>query len=218
MKINNRLKTISNYIEDNSNIIDVGCDHSLLGIYLCLNKNNIKVIASDINKNPLIKAKENIEKYNLNNQIKIKLGNGITTIEDNTDTIVISGMGGKTIIDILNNPNRLRNIKKIILSPNNDIDLVRKHLVKLGFYISKEELVKERDIIYTIIEFEKGKKRYVKKDFLYGPLLSKQRDILFMELINKEIERLNFILKSIPKNKFLIRYKIKKELKLISKF
>ena len=218
MKINNRLKTISNYIEDNSNIIDVGCDHSLLGIYLCLNKNNIKVIASDINKNPLIKAKENIEKYNLNNQIKIKLGNGITTIEDNTDTIVISGMGGKTIIDILNNPNRLRNIKKIILSPNNDIDLVRKHLVKLGFYISKEELVKERDIIYTIIEFEKGKKRYVKKDFLYGPLLSKQRDILFMELINKEIERLNFILKSIPKNKFLIRYKIKKEIKLISKF
>ena len=47
MKINNRLKTISNYIEDNSNIIDVGCDHSLLGIYLCLNKNNIK----DLNQN-----------------------------------------------------------------------------------------------------------------------------------------------------------------------
>lgn len=217
MKINNRLKAIANYVENNSNVIDVGCDHSLLGIYLCLNNDKIKVISSDINNNPLLKAQENIDKYNLNNKIKIKIGDGITTIEEDTDTIVISGMGGKTIIEILYDCNKLKNIKKIILSPNNDIDLVRKHLVKIGFYITKEELVKERDKIYTIIEFQKGKKKYAKIDYLYGPLLKKEKNSLFLELIENEKNRLNNILNSIPQKNFLLKYKIIKKIKLINK-
>jgi len=100
MKINKRLKHISNYVDDNSNIIDVGCDHALLCIYLEKTKKNISAIASDINEGPLLRAKKNIEKYACKN-IKIKLGSGITTIDKNTDIIIISGMGSNTIIDIL---------------------------------------------------------------------------------------------------------------------
>ncbi|MDD3241525.1 MAG: class I SAM-dependent methyltransferase [Bacilli bacterium] len=217
MKINNRLKAISNYIEDNSNIIDVGCDHSLLGIYLCLNRNNIKVIASDINKNPLIQAKANIEKYNLYDKIEVKLGNGIDTIDEKTDTIVISGMGGKTIIDILNDKRKIKNINKIVLSPNNDINLVRKHLIKMKYYISNEELIKEKGIVYTILEFKKGKKRYNKLEILYGPILIKNKEQLFLELIENEKKRLKEIHKMIPKNQIIKRYKLKREIKLINK-
>ena len=56
IKISKRLKEIANYVEENSNIVDIGCDHGLLDIYLIQNKKNIKIIASDINQNALNNA------------------------------------------------------------------------------------------------------------------------------------------------------------------
>ena len=59
IKLNKRLTTISAFIEDNSKVIDIGCDHGLLGIYLYQTKENVKVISSDINELPLKKAHDN---------------------------------------------------------------------------------------------------------------------------------------------------------------
>ena len=97
MKINKRLLAITNYVNDNSNVIDVGCDHALLAIYLVKNKKNVFCIASDINEGPLNQAKKNIKKYNLEDKIEIKLGDGVQLIDKKTDTVIISGMGGNTI-------------------------------------------------------------------------------------------------------------------------
>ena len=58
MNIDNRLKRITDFIPSDSYILDVGCDHALLDIYLALNRKNVKLIASDINENPLKKAQE----------------------------------------------------------------------------------------------------------------------------------------------------------------
>ena len=145
MKINKRLSKVANYVSDNSNIIDVGCDHALLDIYLVENKKNINCIASDVNEGPLEQAKNNIKKYKFQNKIKTKLGDGIEPIEDNTDTVIISGMGGTTIINILNNKDKLINVKKVIVSPNNDFPSVRKQISKLGFKIVQEEMVLDRN-------------------------------------------------------------------------
>ena len=65
IKLSARLKALANFIDDNSNVVDIGCDHGLLDIYLIQNKNNIKVIASDVNINALNNAKSNIKKYKL---------------------------------------------------------------------------------------------------------------------------------------------------------
>ena len=46
-------------------MVDIGCDHGLLDIYLVQTNKNIKVIASDINKNALSNAIKNIKKYKL---------------------------------------------------------------------------------------------------------------------------------------------------------
>ena len=72
MIISKRLKTIAELVPNNSNVIDVGCDHALLDIYLALNKNTT-CIAIDINENALSNAVNNIKKYKLNNQIKTVL-------------------------------------------------------------------------------------------------------------------------------------------------
>ena len=63
IKISNRLKTIADFIKPEDYILDVGCDHALLPIYILLNKKNVKAIASDINKKPLERAKANKKLY-----------------------------------------------------------------------------------------------------------------------------------------------------------
>ena len=102
VKLNKRLNAVASLVEENKSVIDIGCDHALLSIYIAQNKNPIKVIASDNKNGPLVKAKENVKYYQVEKQVKIKLGDGVDPIEDDIDTIVISGMGGLNMIGILN--------------------------------------------------------------------------------------------------------------------
>ena len=167
IKINKRLETLSAFIKENEVVLDIGCDHGLLGIYLTLNRENIKVISSDINIKPLEKAQENILKYNLQDKIETRLGNGLEVISDDIDTIVISGMGGLNIIGILKDIRNYSNVKKLVLSPNNDFELVRKAISKLGFKIVKEEMVFEQGKYYLISEYTIGKEKI---DYYFGKL------------------------------------------------
>lgn len=140
MKLSKRLQTVASFVPDNSKIIDVGCDHALLDIYLMENLKNIQILATDINENPLKIAKTNLEKYNFQDKITLKQMNGIENIPNTIDTIIIAGMGGILITDILK-PEKLKNIKNIILAPNNEFQTVRRHLKKINFQIAKEELI-----------------------------------------------------------------------------
>ena len=114
IKLSKRLEAISNLVPKGSNVIDVGCDHGLLDIYLHQCKITKKIIATDINQNAINNAIENIKKNKLEKQIETRLGNGIDVLKehDNIDTIIISGMGAHTAVGILyNNKKRLSNEK-----------------------------------------------------------------------------------------------------------
>lgn len=218
VKLNNRLMTIASFVEKNRFIIDVGCDHALLSIYLVQNLEPKKVIASDIKEGPLIHARENIKKYQVQEKIKVKLGSGIETIEEDINTIIISGMGGLNMIGILKyHPEKYKNVDTIILSPNSDSDKVRKEICKLGFYIEKEALVKDNNIIYPVILFQRGKRRYYYRDYLYGPCLIQNRDSLLIEYLVKEKEKKEKLLATLPKKYFQKRRQLKKELHTISR-
>ena len=214
IKLSQRLKSIANLIDDNTNIIDIGCDHALLDIYLTETKENIKITASDINSNALLNAKKNIKKYKLENKIKTIESDGLNNIDTkNIDTIIISGMGSHTIVGILyNNINKLKKINTIILQSNNDIDFLRKKIVNIGYYIEKETLIKEKNIIYTIIKFKKGHKHYTRKELYFGPYLIKENSKLFQEKKELEYKKLKQIYKLIPKNH--IHHRIKTLLKI----
>ena len=213
IKLSKRLLSIANLVDDNSKVVDIGCDHGLVSIYLAMNKQNISIIASDINQNALDNAIKNINKYHLEDKIKVCLSNGLDNINDEIDTIIISGMGGHTIVDILtNNQEKLNTVNNIIIQSNNDIEYVRRKIVKLGYYISKEKLILDKNIYYTVILFTKGKKKYTNKEYYFGPILLKENSKIFIERKNKEYTKLLNIKNNIPKRKLLIRLKILKEL------
>jgi len=214
--LSKRLKEISNYIPDNIKMVDIGCDHALLDIYLYKNRKNIKIIASDVNENALNQAKENIKKYKLEKCIETRLSNGLDNInKDEIDTIVISGMGAHTIVGILHmNLNKLSNVDNIIVQSNNHIDFLRKKITELNYYIDSEKLVKDNNIIYTIISFKKGNKRYNKKELYFGPYLLKENSNLFKEKNKQDLEKLIYLENVIPKNHHLHRLKIKNKIRL----
>ena len=219
ININSRLKTIANFIleSDAKSIIDVGCDHAFLDIYLFQNNNNLKIIASDINIGPLLKAKENLLKYHCLDNIKLERVDGISKINNDIDTIVISGMGMETIVEILtNDKNKMKSVKRLIISSNNKYETLRYKICNLGFYINKEKIINEEGKYYIIIEFIKGFSKYSKKQLYFGPYLIKNKDEMFYKYyleIKKEKEN---ILNRIPISYDTKRKPIIKEIRMLA--
>lgn len=206
---------------DNSRVVDVGCDHGLLSIYIYLNRKNVKIIASDVNEKPLSEAKKNIKEYKLDKKIETRISDGLKNINnDEFDTIVISGLGGNTIVDILNNDKeKLKNANNIVIQANNNIEKVRSFLINNNYSIKDEKIIKENNIISIIILFEKveSKIRYKKSELLYGPILIKNMDKLFIEHLNNDLKKHKNILNKIPKKYFFKKFRLNKEIKIIEK-
>ena len=213
IKLSKRLLKVASFVPDNSYLIDVGCDHALLDIYLATTLKNIKILATDINQNPLEGAKLNIEKYNLQDKIKLAQKNGIENLDKEIDTIVIAGMGGILISNILNNKKSLENIKNIIVAPNNDFPIVRKTINKLGFKIEKEELLTEKNITYLIIKATRGFERL---NYFFGTLDKKDKETF--DYYNKLLKVNNNILTKLPYKYILKKISLQKENKEIKKF
>ena len=216
MKINDRLKTIGDLADANSFCLDVGCDHAFLDIYLVKRGDNINAIASDIAEGPLEQAKKNIKAEKLEGKIEVRLGNGLDTYSNEIDTVIISGMGGRSMIGIFkNNLDVLKKIKTIIVSPNNYQEDVKRFLVKSGFYIEEEVMVKEKKFIYQIIKLYRGKKRYTRREYFFGPIFLKKKDKLFKEYYERELKSREIFVDLLPKNYIWKKFITKKEIKMI---
>ena len=216
MKISNRLKQVADLVPAKVTALDVGCDHALLDIYLVKEKKVSKIYASDVNEKPLENAKENIKKEKLDKKIELLLGNGLDVYKDGIDTVIISGMGGLTIKGIFkNNMQVTKKLKYIIISPNNYQRDIKEFLTKNGFIISDEKLVEDKKIMYQVIRFERGKAKYSKSDYFFGPVLRHNKDDLFKKYYLKEKVSREILLNILPKNYRLKKIQLKKEIKLI---
>ena len=216
MKLSKRLEAITEFIEEEDKIIDIGCDHALLDIYLKEKYPDIKVIASDITEGAIKQAKKNIKKHNLEDAIDLRKGDGLNIVDASEfDTIVISGMGYHTIVKILNNSERMKNVKKIIIQSNTDVVKLRKSIIRLGYKISREKLVEDKEIVYTIIEFVPGKEKYDYKQIYFGPRLMENKDELFNDYYHKKLLKYENLLLQLPKGYIMSKLHHKKLIKII---
>ena len=191
-----RIKELVNYIEGFEYLADVGCDHGYL-IVEAFKKYNLKqAIAIDNKKGPLSQAIENIKTYEFNSEVIYSLSSGIKEINELTDVVVIAGMGGMLISDILNDD--LKNVKRLILQPNRDIKEVRTKISNIGFKIVSEKIVLENDKYYEIIVCDRTNEviGYSDDELEFGPILLNERSPLFIEKWEKEIIKLEKIKKN----------------------
>lgn len=209
-----RLQTIADLISKEDNVIDVGCDHALLSIYL-VQKYQQKVSASDLRAGAVKQAQQNIEKYRINS-INLKQGNGLETISNQKiNTAIIAGMGCQTILKILDNPKR-KQLSKLIIQSNNDYYLLRKKICNLGYYVYNEKIIKDGHY-YAIIDFRKGKTKYKRKDYYFGPILRKEKSKTYKDYYKYILNQQLIIKDNIPKKHFLTRYKLAREINNIKK-
>lgn len=218
-EISKRLKTVSDEVEYRR-IADIGTDHAYVPIYLC-NMNKIDyAIASDINKGPLEKAEKNIKKYMFENRISTRLGNGLDNINMNeVNTIVISGMGGNLIIDILKNSKELvKNLNQMVLQPQLDVYKLRKYIHSIGFLIKNEEIIIDEGKYYNIINAVLGNEVYQKEEYyVFGKILIDKKSSILKEYIAENITKYNNIIENLYKKdtEKAVKAKIKIEKELI---
>ena len=168
-KLSNRLKAIVKFVDKKDSIVDVGCDHGYLSIYLVENKLAKKVIASDINQNALNSAINNIKKSNLD--IETVLSDGVKDVNlKGINTLVISGMGTSTILHILSDSNKLKNINKLLLQSNNDHEELRRSLNKRGYYLEDETYTFDKGKWYVTSKFVKSEQTNNENVIKYGLL------------------------------------------------
>lgn len=218
-KLSKRLEVVASFIKDNSKIIDIGCDHGLLSIYLAKKYKKINIIASDVNENALSSAINNIKKEKMQSRIKTRLGSGLDVVSpEEIDTVVIAGMGSNTIVGILKySKEKLKNVNNIIIQSNTDLYFLRKNITNIGYYIEDEVLVEDKNIIYTVIKFTKGKKKYNYKQLYLGPILLEKNETLFKKKNEKELKTLKLIKKNITKGHHIYRIKININIKILEK-
>lgn len=220
INISERLKSVASFVLDDkksNKIIDVGCDHALLDIYLLQNNYELNIVASDVNQGPLDKAKENITKYSLLNKIELRLSDGIVSLNDDIDTVVISGMGKDTIVEILSrDKDKLLNVSKLVISSNNKFPSLREDIFKLGFVLDNEKIVYEDGKFYIIMKFIKGNKKYSSKEVYFGPCLLKNKDILFDKYFSYLKEEKIKILSNLPDRCIKKRKELEKEIKRLT--
>ena len=198
-----RLELLESLV-DTKRVFDVGSDHGLLAINL---SKDHEVVASDISTSSIEKISDNVAKAKA--KVEVILSDGLDKLDiKKKDTVIIAGMGTYTILKILKN-----NIDKVpntlIIQANNNHDILRREITKLGYYIDREETLYQNRW-YTIIRFKKGYKKYSKIDYLVGPNPTKDYINFNLGLYSKALDK-------IPYKYFVKRYNVKKIIKQLKK-
>ncbi len=177
-----RLDLLVDLTKKYKTVADIGCDHAYLSILLA--RAGVRVIASDVAQGPHDKAKDNIARFGVADKIDLRLGDGLSTLQcGEAEAIVIAGMGGLVIADILSDErDRIEKNTHLYLQPMRADEDLRGYLYKNGFEILRESLVREDRRIYTVLEVCLGeKKAYTALDCIFSPALRKAQPPLFLE-------------------------------------
>ena len=151
--ISERLKTLGGFVREGSKLADIGTDHGLLPIYLVENGIAVAAIASDLREGPAAVARKNVEKAGLSAYIDVRVGDGLAGISpDEADDIVIAGMGGETIVEILSAAPWVKHSRyRLILQPMSHAEILREWLYSHGFATLTERLLEDVGRKYIVL-------------------------------------------------------------------
>ncbi len=200
MQLSERLLALSQMVNQDFILADVGCDHGYIPIYLIKHHRIPRAIAMDIGSGPLKRAMENIRAYGLEGYIETRLSDGVEALNPGeADCVLISGMGGPLMEKILTDGEEvLESVKELILQPQSDLARFRFFLEKKGYQILQENMIQEDGKFYPMMkvkrrEADTGNLGYSLLEHRYGPLLLEQRHPVLRIYLEKELDTLNKI-------------------------
>lgn len=189
MQLSKRLKAVASLVEKNGCAADIGCDHGFVPIYLIKQGIVRNAIAMDIKTGPLERAKAHIEEYGLGEKIQTRLSNGMEQLKPGeADTVIMSGIGGPLLIHILKEGKAVaQTVSEFILSPQSEIESVRRFLELEHYQITKEVMVLEDEKYYTIMHVIHGTESCDREiDYRYGKTLLVKKDPVLYSYLKKE--------------------------------
>lgn len=212
LSISKRLEFISTLINEKKLFADIGSDHAYLPCYICLQDEEARAIAGEVVQGPYNSAVETVRKHQLEDRIDVRLGSGLTVLneEDEVSDIVIAGMGGTLISQILlSDTQTLQRVERLILQPNNNEHKVRQTCIQIGYVLTAEYILEENGLIYEILvaerkeitnEIEPYDLINKEKQLLFGPFLSKEKSDIFIKKWNKEHQKLRKTIKQMQQS------------------
>lgn len=212
MQLSCRLKCVADCVQSGNVAADVGCDHAYTSIYLVKNNISPHVYAMDINDGPVSRAENNVKLYNCENKITVIKSDGLDMVkpEYGIKSIIISGMGGNLITDILgNSPQVHEACGELVLQPQSDVWKVRRWLHGNGYAIAFEDMVYEDSKYYVIIKAVHGSERYGEDwEYLYGRRLVDDKNEVFRNYLSDSHTKNQNILNDLEKVKHKTRTQI----------
>ncbi len=190
LQLQPRLQLLASLIPEGSRLADIGTDHGYVPVYLLQRGLIDGAIASDIGAEPLQHAKNTAAEYEVEG-IDFRLCPGLDAIaSEECDTILIAGMGGETIITILENaPWTKRGDHLLLLQPMTKVEMLRKWLADNGYTFTGERLVFDKDHLYPVMLVRGGAQEELTLAQQYGGVML-DGDLLYGEYLDERIMKL----------------------------
>ena len=153
LPISDRLLACAAFIAPGDRVADIGCDHGYLAIHALTTGLASSVIAADIGEGPLQSALHNSVKYGVRDKIEFYLSDGVRNIPRDFNTLVCAGMGGDTMVHILESAPWLKSEQyRMILQCQSKTPLLRRYLSENGWRIYEESVLRDGKFLYTVME------------------------------------------------------------------
>lgn len=187
-KLSKRLEMVASLVPNGTKCADIGADHGYLIINLFLSRQIQSGYACENKVGPFERLKKNIETNKVSEYIQVDLSDGIRTIPENIDTVIIAGMGGDTVCKIINDSlSKLDQIDNFVISSHTKMDEVRKLLIKHDFHIILEDACFDANQYYEAALFKKGKSNYSYVELKYGPYLLKDKNQNTLKFLEEKL-------------------------------
>lgn len=192
--LSSRLLCCAGHISGGIRVADIGCDHGYLGIYLLKNGLAASVIASDVNEAPLQSAMRNADKFGVRDRMTFYLSDGVCNIPRDFDALVCAGMGGDTMIHILEAAPWLRDRQyRLILQCQSKTPMLRRYLSDSGWEIETESIVRDGKFLYTVmcVRYAPDTARLTEGQCYITPALLRSQAPELREYYNRIVEGLH---------------------------
>ncbi len=197
IRLDQRLTAIANLV-DYGMVADVGCDHGKLGYYLVSTDRVSGVIATDISAPSLAKAQELAKENGVSSIMQTRLGDGLEPVASGeVDTVIIAGLGGDVIANILSRAREEgKTFKHFLLSANTHPEKVRREIERCAHTIVYDDVMDCAGKVYTIIKTQIGESKLDEKQVKYGAFYKTNEN--FVLFAQREIDALSNILHNNP--------------------